>query len=162
MADAQTELARQTFEGVQALRTTLGSVEGKMSTVSKLISEDHDSITAMKGALESIQISGRETATASLRVADLAEEKAKREAARDTATAKAAELRIIADRESATRRFKFLEDNWQKVALVLLILGGFNVQPILAYLGGGAVAVQASPPAVVAPLIVAPPNESAP
>ena len=55
MPDAATELARQTFEGVQALRAVVGSLEGKMMPVAKLVGEDHDSITTMKGALESIQ-----------------------------------------------------------------------------------------------------------
>ncbi|NRA03748.1 MAG: hypothetical protein HRU00_14210 [Myxococcales bacterium] len=149
MPDAATELARQTFEGVQALRAVVGSLEGKMITVAKLVGEDHDSITTMKGALESIQSSGRDTATASLRVADLAEEKAKRETAKEEREARALELNATAEREQASRRFRFIEDNWQKVALVVLVLGGFNVQPILAYFGVAPiqkVAISAPPP----------------
>lgn len=151
MPDAATELARQTFEGITALRATLGTVEGKMETVAKLVGEDHDSITTMKGALESIQTSGRETATAAIKTADIAEEREKREAAKEEAAAAALIIDAKTEREQANRRFKFIEDNWQKGALVVLVLGGFNVQPILAYFGVAPiqkVAISAPPPIV--------------
>ncbi len=67
------------------------------------------------------------------------------------------ELALIKEQretEAAGRRWRFVEDNWQKAAVVILIIGGFNIGPLLAYLGMAPVqqVVTVAPVEIAAPV----------
>lgn len=131
-------LALQTHALVQDIASKQSAMEAKLGTVAKLVGEDHDTITAMRGTMNDLKASASVTATQSLRMADIAEAREEREAEerRELAKLKAAQLK--AEGEASGRRWKILEilaENWKGIAVVIFLFAGVQLEPLMRYFG---------------------------
>lgn len=129
------ELARQSFEEVKAVKSTVGALEVQMSTVLKNTGETRDDVNAMKGTMEDLKGSSRDTATASIKAADIAEAKEQREAAAELKRDKANSEQLALDNQRSARFWKFVENNWKIVAVIIVLVASGNSSVILQYLG---------------------------
>ena len=108
-------ILRRLADRVDTVADNITIIGGKMETVAKLVGEDHDTLTAMRETMTDVKASSQETATATIKLADIAEARAKRE-----------ETQITVDAEASSARWAFLTEN--KLILVVLFAAVFAPQ----------------------------------
>lgn len=155
------ELARQSLAEVGAVKSTVGALEVQMKTVLKNSIDTRDDVQAIKGAMDDLKTSSRETATSSFRIAEIAEEKEKREAAAEIKRDKADAAQLVVDNQRSARFWKVVDDNWRVVAVIVVLVLTGNSAVILQYLGMAPVqeVVVTAPAPAAAPAPVAPTPE---
>lgn len=113
--DVRMKLAERVADKVDRIADKQAKMGATLETVSKLVAEDHDVLNRMDEVQRELVEASKQTATASIKVADIAEARAIRDAEQ-----------ARQDREDAQNRWKFLSDN--KLLIAVIFAGIFAPQ----------------------------------
>lgn len=154
MTEKDNELIRQTHGLLQELVRTTTTLESHVTTLATTQAVDHDTLTALAGTMAGLESSSRETATASIKVAALAEQKAAWEAEDREAAKERDAAEALVSLEEAKNRGKVLStllENWKLILVVVVLILSGNGANILALLGVASPMPSIPPAAQVAP-----------
>ena len=118
------KLDGRAVERLDDLHDKVTEVAGTVKTIAKLAGDDHDTITGMAVTMEQLTAASTTTATGITVLATLGETAEKRRAEKQ-----------VQEQEQAGRRWRWFEENYQKIAFILLLLGGVQADNIAAYFG---------------------------